>query len=104
MKFTEFGFDEELMEGLEAMRFENATEVQEKAIPIIMDGADLIACAQTGTGKTAAYLLPVINDIIQYSYNGIDTVILVPTRELAIQIDQQMEGFGYYVPVSSTAI
>lgn len=104
MQFTEFGFDAELMNGLEAMHFKDATPVQAQTIPVIMEGQDLIACAQTGTGKTAAYLLPVINDIISFAYNGIDTLILVPTRELAIQIDQQMEGFGYFVPISATAI
>ncbi len=104
MKFTEFDFDYELMDSLEAMRFDEATPVQEQTIPVIMEGHDLIACAQTGTGKTAAYLLPVINDIVENNPTGIDTVVLVPTRELAIQIDQQMAGFGYFVPVSSTAI
>lgn len=104
MYFTEFGFDDELMDSLDAMHFEEATPIQSEAIPVIMDGSDLIACAQTGTGKTAAYLLPVINDILYTEGGNIDTVILVPTRELAIQIDQQMEGFGYYVPVTSTAI
>ncbi len=104
MHFTEFSFDDQLMDSLEAMRFETATPVQEQTIPVIMDGHDLIACAQTGTGKTAAYLLPIINNIISNPQPGIDTIILVPTRELAIQIDQQMEGFGYFVSVSSTAI
>lgn len=104
MYFSEFGFDDELMDSLDAMHFEEATPIQSEAIPVIMDGNDLIACAQTGTGKTAAYLLPVINDILYTEGGFIDTIILVPTRELAIQIDQQMEGFGYYVPVTSTAI
>ena len=104
MHFNEFGFDDELMDSLTAMHFENATPVQEQAIPVIMKGRDLIACAQTGTGKTAAYLLPVIDNIIRHPYEGIDTIVLVPTRELSIQIDQQMEGFGYYVDISSTAI
>ena len=102
--FSDFGFDDELMDSLDAMHFEEATPIQSEAIPVIMDGHDLIACAQTGTGKTAAYLLPVINDILYTEGGNIDTVILVPTRELAIQIDQQMEGFGYYVPVTSTAV
>ena len=88
--FSDFGFDDELMDSLDAMHFEEATPIQSEAIPVIMDGHDLIACAQTGTGKTAAYLLPVINDILYTEGGNIDTVILVPTRELAIQIDQQM--------------
>lgn len=104
MDFYEFGFDDMLLDSLDAMRFETATPVQSQTIPIIMEGHDLIACAQTGTGKTAAYLLPVINRLVEDEHTGINTIILVPTRELAIQIDQQMEGFGYFVPVSSTAI
>ncbi len=104
MHFYEFDFDPELMDSLDAMHFDQATPVQEATIPVIMQGHDLIACAQTGTGKTAAYLLPLINDIICTDPKGIDTVVLVPTRELAIQIDQQMSGFGYFVPISSTAI
>ncbi len=104
MTFDEFGFDDELMDSLDAMHFNEATPVQSQSIPVIMDGKDLIACAQTGTGKTAAYLLPVINDILFTEGGHVDTIILVPTRELAIQIDQQMEGFSYFVPVTSTAI
>lgn len=104
MKFNNFNFCNQLLEGLEAMRFENPTPVQIETIPVIMKGHDLIACAQTGTGKTAAYLLPVIHQLVTEPHEGIDTLVLVPTRELAIQIDQQMEGFGYFMPVSSTPI
>ncbi len=104
MKFTEFNFCDQLLEGLDAMRFDKATPVQSQTIPIIMEGNDLIACAQTGTGKTAAYLLPVIHKLVTTQHEGINTIILVPTRELALQIDQQMEGFGYFMPVSSTPI
>ncbi len=104
LKFKEFEFAEELLEGLSAMRFEQATPVQEMTIPIIKEGSDLIACAQTGTGKTAAYLLPVLDKLIRNGHNDINALILVPTRELAIQIDQQMEGFSYFLDVSSTAI
>jgi superfamily II DNA/RNA helicase len=104
LKFKEFGFSDELMDGLNAMRFEEATPVQAKTIPVIKDNKDLIACAQTGTGKTAAYLLPVLDKLVKNGSNKINALILVPTRELAIQIDQQMEGFGYFLDVSSTAI
>ncbi|MBS2098027.1 DEAD/DEAH box helicase [Carboxylicivirga linearis] len=104
MKFKEFNFANELLDGLDAMRFEKATPVQEKTIPVIKEGSDLIACAQTGTGKTAAYLLPVLDKLIRNGHKDINALILVPTRELAIQIDQQMEGFGYFLDVSSTAI
>ncbi len=104
MTFYDFDFSDELLDSLDAMRFNEPTPIQEQAIPAIMDGQDLIACAQTGTGKTAAYLLPIIDDIVRNPNDGVDTIILVPTRELAIQIDQQMAGFGYFVSVSSTAI
>ncbi|ASB47802.1 DEAD/DEAH box helicase [Alkalitalea saponilacus] len=104
MKFTEFGFNAEILEGLEAMRFEEATPVQQETIPVIMTGNDIIACAQTGTGKTAAYLLPVLNELIETKDTTTTTLILVPTRELAIQIDQQMQGFSYFLPVTSVAV
>lgn len=104
MKFTEFGFSQEVIDGLEAMRFEKATPVQEATIPPIMNGKDMIACAQTGTGKTAAYLLPVLDRQVQSKSEGLNTLVLVPTRELAMQIDQQMEGFGYFLPITSIAV
>lgn len=104
MTFSDFEFEYDLQDSLDAMRFETPTPVQEQTIPVIMEGRDIIACAQTGTGKTAAYLLPTINRIVREPQKGIDTVVLVPTRELALQIDQQMEGFGYYVQVSSVAV
>jgi ATP-dependent RNA helicase RhlE len=104
LKFTEFGFSPEVLDGLEAMRFEEATPVQAATIPPIMKGKDMIACAQTGTGKTAAYLLPVIDQQVQAKSEGLDTLVLVPTRELAMQIDQQMEGFGYFLPITSIAV
>ncbi len=104
MKFTEFGFSQEVIDGLEAMRFEKATPVQEATIPPIMKGKDMIACAQTGTGKTAAYLLPVLDRQVQSNSDGLNTLVLVPTRELAMQIDQQMEGFGYFLPITSIAV
>lgn len=104
MNFYDLDFTDELLDSLDAMRFSQPTPIQEQAIPVIMEGRDLIACAQTGTGKTAAYLLPIIDDLVRNPNDGVDTIILVPTRELAIQIDQQMSGFGYFVSVSSTAI
>lgn len=104
MQFYDFDFTDELLDSLEAMRFSQPTPIQEQAIPVVMEGKDLIACAQTGTGKTAAYLLPIIDDIVRNPNDGVDTIILVPTRELAIQIDQQMSGFGYFVNISSTAV
>ncbi len=104
MKFKEFNFTPEVMDGLDAMRFEEATPVQSQTIPIIRKGDDLIACAQTGTGKTAAYLLPVLDQLVNNNQDGCTAVILVPTRELALQIDQQIEGFSYFLSVTSLAV
>ena len=86
------------------MGIRNPTPIQDKAIPVIMQQKDLIACAQTGTGKTAAYLLPVLNKIIHTEKRHLNTLIIAPTRELAQQIDQQIEGFGYYLGVSSISV
>jgi ATP-dependent RNA helicase RhlE len=102
--FKDLHFQPELMEGLDAMGFEKPTPIQQQAIPVIMKNHDLIACAQTGTGKTAAYLLPTINKIIQKPGDYIDTLIIVPTRELAIQIDEALQGFAYYAQLSHIAI
>ena len=97
-------FEPELIEGLSSMGFEKPTPIQEKAIPVILQNRDLIACAQTGTGKTAAFLLPVINKIMKDHTETVDTLIIVPTRELAIQIDEALQGFSYFTPISSIAI
>lgn len=91
-------------QGLEAIGFETPTKIQEEAIPRILEGKDIIGCAQTGTGKTAAFLLPVIENIIRQGHKGLAALVIVPTRELAIQIDQQVEGLGYFTGVSSLAI
>ena len=104
MKFREFDFVPEIMEGLESMGFEECTPVQELAMPVIWQGNDLIACAQTGTGKTAAYLLPVLNRITATKSQGINTLIIAPTRELVLQIDQQIEGFSYFCGATSLAV
>ncbi len=92
------------MEGLHSMNFKQPTPIQQQAIPAILEGHDLIACAQTGTGKTAAYLLPVIHKIVTTNAQTLNTLIIAPTRELALQIDQQIEALGYFVSVSSIAI
>lgn len=97
-------FEPELIEGLSSMGFEKPTPIQERAIPVILENRDVIACAQTGTGKTAAFLLPVINKIIKEHTETVDTLIIVPTRELAIQIDEALQGFSYFTPISSIAI
>ena len=106
MKFSDFGFLPAIMDGIRAMGFEEPTPVQEQAIPHIMQGKDVIACAQTGTGKTAAFILPILNKLtmLPARLNYISTLVIVPTRELAIQIDQHLEGFGYFAPASSIAV
>ena len=106
MKFSELNLDESVLQALDAMRFEECTPVQEHTIPVILEGRDLIGVAQTGTGKTAAYLLPVLNQLSKGTYpsDSINCIIMSPTRELAQQIDQQMEGFSYFMPASSVAV
>jgi superfamily II DNA/RNA helicase len=86
------------------MGYAKPTPIQEKAIPVIQKEHDLIACAQTGTGKTAAYLLPILNKIVQAEVRHLNTLIIAPTRELAQQIDQQVEGFSYFLGVSSLPV
>lgn len=103
-KFRDFGFAPEIMEGLDAMGFEEPTEVQSHAIPIIMEGKDIIACAQTGTGKTAAFLLPILHQISKSKNHKIKVLVIAPTRELVMQIDQQLEGFSYFTGSTSIAI
>ncbi|MFM9055268.1 MAG: DEAD/DEAH box helicase, partial [Bacteroidota bacterium] len=104
MNFHDFQFDTSLQDGLDAMGFITPTPIQEQAIPLILQGHDLIACAQTGTGKTAAYVLPVIDRIAKSEVRRLNTLIIAPTRELAQQIDQQIEGFSYFAQVSSIPI
>ena len=104
MTFHEFNLHDDLLAGVDAMNYQQATPVQEQAIPKILDGKDLIACAQTGTGKTAAYLLPLLDKISHAKHGHTTTLVLVPTRELATQTDEQVMGFGYYVEASSIAI
>ncbi|MBO5251945.1 MAG: DEAD/DEAH box helicase [Bacteroidaceae bacterium] len=106
MKFSELNLDESVLQALDAMNFKECTPVQEHTIPVILEGRDLIGVAQTGTGKTAAYLLPVLNQLNKGTYpsEAINCIIMSPTRELAQQIDQQMEGFSYFMPASSVAV
>ncbi|HMT36583.1 MAG TPA: DEAD/DEAH box helicase, partial [Chitinophagaceae bacterium] len=104
MKFIDYHFEPSLQEGLDAMRFENTTPIQEQAIPIILENRDLIAVAQTGTGKTAAFLLPILNKLATSHNHHTDTLIIVPTRELALQIDHAVQGFAYFTGASSLAI
>ena len=106
MYFDELDLEDEVLDGLEAMNFFETTPVQEATIPLLLEGRDMIGCAQTGTGKTAAYLLPIINRLSrgEGDPNKVNALIMAPTRELAIQIEQQVEGFSYFLPISSVAI
>lgn len=105
MNFKEFGLDHTLLEGIGALGYEAATPVQELVIPPILEGKDLIASAQTGTGKTAAYLLPIIHKLIASKPDGhVKALVIVPTRELAVQIEQQMQGFSYFTSLNSIAV
>ena len=106
MYFDELPLSDGVLDALWDMHFDTCTPVQEQTIPVILEGHDVISCAQTGTGKTAAYILPLLTNL-QYDNhdpNRLNAIIMAPTRELAQQIDQQMEGFGFYVPFSSVAI
>ena len=107
MYFDELDLNDNVLDALYDMRFETCTPVQEQCIPEILKGNDLLGVAQTGTGKTAAYLLPILSKLDDGGYpkDAINCVIMSPTRELAQQIDQAMQGFGYYLnDVSSVAI
>lgn len=102
--FHDFGFDPQIIDGLDSIGFETPTPIQQQIIPHILQGKEVIGCAQTGTGKTAAYLLPVLHRILQHPVAGVNTIIICPTRELAIQIEQQLVGFSYFMSISSMAV
>ncbi|NCG14440.1 MAG: DEAD/DEAH box helicase [Bacteroidetes bacterium] len=94
--FTDFDFSDTLLDAIHYMNFKEATEIQEKAIPHILEGKDLIGCAQTGTGKTAAFVLPTLQLLCDEDNSGVQVLILCPTRELAVQIDRQVQGLAYF--------
>lgn len=104
MKFNELDLNDNVLEAIYHMGFENATPIQEQAIPHILKNTDLLACAQTGTGKTAAFILPILHKLTGKEDTSINTLILVPTRELAVQIEQEIQGLSYFVSVGSIAI
>jgi len=104
MKFTELKLKEQLLEAISYMGFETVLPIQEKVIPLILENKDLIACSQTGSGKTAAFVLPILNKLIGKKEINVDTLIIVPTRELAIQIEQEIQGFSYFVSAGSIAV
>ena len=106
MRFDELPLCDSVLDGLQAMNFKEATPVQEQTIPVILAKRDVIACAQTGTGKTAAFILPLLHNLQAepHAENFVNAIIMAPTRELAQQIDQQMEGFSYFTSFSSVAV
>ena len=104
MKFEEFDLAPEIIEAISYMGFETASPIQEKAIPAAIQGKDILAVAQTGTGKTAAFTLPVLHNILQNKIKGTSTLIITPTREIALQIDRQIQGFSYFLGINSLAI
>ena len=106
MRFDELPLCDAVLDGLQAMNFTEATPVQEQTIPVILNQRDVIACAQTGTGKTAAFILPLLHNLqaIPHAEDKVNAIIMAPTRELAQQIDQQMEGFSYFTSFSSVAV
>ena len=106
MTFEELDLSYDVLDALDAMNFSECTPIQEQAIPVALEGRDLLAVAQTGTGKTAAYLLPVISRLSEEDFpqDAVNCIVMAPTRELAQQIDRQMEGFSYFLPISSVAI
>ena len=104
MTFEEFGLNEKILDAISYMGYEKASEIQELAIPVIMEGNDLLACAQTGTGKTAAFMLPILNHLSAEDNHDLSTLIIVPTRELAIQINQQIQGFSYFLNINSVTV
>lgn len=108
MRFEDLDLEPEVLDGLDAMNFIEATPIQEQTIPVVLEGRDIIACAQTGTGKTAAYILPLLNLIMKHKIEGdkdaVRAIIIAPTRELASQIDMQFEGFSYFMPISTLSV
>ncbi len=106
MYFDELPLEDEILDALWDMHFDECTPVQAETIPVILEGRDVISCAQTGTGKTAAYILPLLNNLLTDNHDphAVNAIIMAPTRELAQQIDQQMEGFSFYSPFSSVAV
>jgi len=104
MTFTDLQLCDTLLDGLDSMGFQQPTPIQEQVIPHILAGHDLIACAQTGTGKTAAYLLPILDLISRQEIEHTSALIISPTRELALQIDQAFQGFAYFTHGSSIPV
>src|SRR5690606_2664800 len=104
MTFSELGVHQDILDAISYMGFKSTTPIQEQAIPVILSGHDLIGCAQTGTGKTAAFVIPILDLILEHPAGETSTLVLVPTRELAMQIDQQVQGIAYGMGIHSIAI
>ena len=104
MKFSELGLNDQLLEALGYMGFDKATPIQDQAIPVVLNGKDLIASAQTGTGKAAAFVLPLLDHLSRNPSEGIKVLIVVPTRELALQIEKEIQGFAYFLDLTALAI
>ncbi len=104
MKFDELKLAPEIIEAISYMGFEEASPIQEKAIPAAIQGKDVLAVAQTGTGKTAAFTLPILHNILKNKIKGTSTLIITPTREIALQIDRQIQGFSYFLGINSLAV
>ena len=104
MRFDELGLNDKILEAISYMGYEKASEIQELTVPAILEGKDILACAQTGTGKTAAFMLPILNHISIEDNHDLSTLIIVPTRELAIQINQQIQGFSYFLNINSITV
>ena len=104
MSFEDFGLNEKILEAISYMGYEKASEIQELTIPAILDGHDILACAQTGTGKTAAFMLPILDHLANEDNHDLSTLVVVPTRELAIQINQQVQGFSYFLNINSVTV
>ncbi len=106
MRFDELDLSDDILDAIETMHFGECTPIQEKTIPLVLEGKDVVAIAQTGTGKTAAYLLPVLDLLADLPApdGTVNCVVMVPTRELAQQVEEQMDGFSYYMPLSSIAV
>jgi superfamily II DNA/RNA helicase len=106
LKFIDLGLDQRILDGIDAMGYETATPVQQQVMVPILEGKDIIAAAQTGTGKTAAFLLPLLHRLLTSPHHAgdINALVIVPTRELAIQIAEGLEGLAYFTDVSSIAV
>ena len=104
MKFTDLGLDNSILKALEEKGYETPTPIQQKSIPIVLEGNDLLGVAQTGTGKTAAFAIPIIQRLAVSEKKGIKGLIVTPTRELAIQIEENIKFYAKYMPIEHTVI